>query len=119
MTIPNPYREAVQRGAALLDEHKPGWRDVVRNAIANDSLDMDDREHCVLGHVYAGTDVGPFFDPYTVGIIELRAITGHDEWGDESGADLGFALQPDNEGSAREQYALLTGAWRETLAVTS
>lgn len=42
------YREEVARGVALLDELKPGWR----NLVNPDELEMQNGDDCILGQVF-------------------------------------------------------------------
>jgi hypothetical protein len=44
----NPYTENVKRGAVLLDQERPGWRDEIDLA----TLDLSDGCSCILGQVF-------------------------------------------------------------------
>lgn len=44
----NELQERVQRGMALLDKKRPGWRESINTEI----LDLSDGYCCVLGQVY-------------------------------------------------------------------
>lgn len=48
-TSMSSIQERVAKGAAWLDEVRPGWRD----AINLDTLDICDGHHCVCGQVFA------------------------------------------------------------------
>lgn len=52
-TFPNA-RVAAHRGAKLLDEHAPGWADL----IADDVLDMCDPSVCIVGQVFGDYNDG-------------------------------------------------------------
>lgn len=43
-------QQRVSNGVALLDEHKPGWRDLVNV----NTLDIESLENCILGQVFGG-----------------------------------------------------------------
>jgi hypothetical protein len=91
---PWPY-DAVARGAALLDEKVPDWRE----HITIDQLDMGDCALCVLGQCF-----GDFVD----GLEEL----GIDDDDARPGSYYGF----DRLGTRADAYERLTAAWREELA---
>lgn len=57
-------RQCVARGAALLDEHIPGWRECLNPGM----LDMGSPNFCVLGQLY-----GPM-DGYARGIRALGIV---------------------------------------------
>ena len=46
--------ERVARGAALLDEKRPGWA----NRIIQEDLDMTSCHDCILGQVYGDYEIG-------------------------------------------------------------
>lgn len=46
--------QRVSNGVALLDEHQPGWRDLVNVEI----LDIESLGDCILGQVYGGYIAG-------------------------------------------------------------
>jgi hypothetical protein len=52
--MPESLSERVERGAALLDERRPGWWDEVNV----ESLSFDDGERCVLGQLWGAYKAG-------------------------------------------------------------
>jgi hypothetical protein len=91
---PWPY-DAVARGAALLDEKVPGWRE----RIDVEKLYMEQPLHCIVGQACGG---------YMGGMHAL----GLEPWGAGHGVHYGF-MSPD--GSIRMDTRL-EDAWREELA---
>jgi hypothetical protein len=65
--IPEDFQLAAKKGAALLDEHHPGWA----RAIHQINLDLGDSTYCVLGQLYGD---------YHRGLSELE-IPDSDELG--------------------------------------
>lgn len=94
---PWPY-DAVARGAALLDEEIPGWREVIQI----ERLDMGDCWLCVLGQYF-----GDFIDGCIgLGIEDDSTLASH--YGFDRVEGLTEAVA----------YDALTQAWREELART-
>lgn len=96
----NPLDEAVgarvMRGAALLDEKVPGWRERVNP----DTLDMSSDRNCVLGQLY---------DWYALGLQTLGVTTVIEAT--RYGFDVAYnVVQRD-----RTQTPALTDAWRALL----
>lgn len=98
-------RARAARGAALLDDHDPGWTD----RIDPGTLALGDGAACVLGQLWG---------EYRTGLGRARVI-------DLSSAptrfvspvDLGFQAVSDLGIAAEDlDYALLTRAWRGVLA---
>lgn len=99
-------RERVNRGAALLDQRRPGWA----GELDLNTLHMASCDSCVLGQL---------FDGYFIGTRRL-AIQGR-------AADLGFEVEPpvlrlvgdvslgSLSGSVSEVYALLRAAWTDAV----
>lgn len=86
--------EAIQAGAALLDEKAPEWRGKLTGK--EDELNVADPLHCVLAFVY-----GDYFE----GTRQLNLSP-------EQAIAHGFYYY----GSfAREQYAELTENWKEVI----
>ena len=57
------YAERVARGAALLDDRRPGWwREDRHRSIDLDELDIDDCTACVLGQLYRTPDPSLGYD---------------------------------------------------------
>ncbi|MGH9316350.1 MAG: hypothetical protein ACRD1P_04510 [Thermoanaerobaculia bacterium] len=74
--------DCVRRGAAYLDEHRPGWE----KRVDLDTLDMSSPRHCVLGQAYAeeGAALGMTGFDYVVERARSRprvASFGFDGWG--------------------------------------
>lgn len=67
------FQEEVRRGAALLDEKEPGWRD----RIAPGALKMDDCRVCIVGQVLGLEGVSPTH--YLKAHREYQRVL--DEWG--------------------------------------
>ena len=82
--------ERVARGAALLDQHMPGWENKVNLNILDIGL-MDD---CILGQCY-----GRYWD----GARALKVFG-------RSSASLGF-----DAGDNKGDYELLTEAWAQLI----
>lgn len=57
------YKQRVAKGAALLDECRPGWEKEVDTSI----LDLSSGYLCILGQVYGAWDVG-------IGDLEARGV---------------------------------------------
>jgi hypothetical protein len=83
--------ERVERGAALLDERRPGWWDEVDVG----SLYLGDPTRCVLGQLWE--------DSYGVG---LKAL----EMGTDSSDRYGFSLF-----TGRYKIKTLTNLWRAAI----
>lgn len=93
------YAARVTKGAALLDEKRPGWE----REIDLTRLDVNDPEHCVTAQTIGEGD-------YFRGKERLRLSS------DES-AEHGFVLTDDEYDEAgSEGYAPLTQAWRELIS---
>lgn len=92
--------ERVAAGAAWLDEHQPGWIDV----IDLERLDLQAACFCILGQLHGNFWTSPSF-------------TGDRTRRIEAAAPYGFAI--DDEGGGLEveeaQYEALTAAWRELI----
>ncbi len=107
----------VARGAALLDEHVPCWREMVSAA----KLDIQNGRYCILGQVfgdaYDADEETLASNAYLFGVIALAEPFGIrvDEWGE--GADevvmASFGvLTSDEDGDDKA----LEAAWRTELA---
>ena len=90
--------ERVERGAALLDEKRPGWVDV----IDLDDLNLGDGCTCIGGQL-CGSKTGTEED-YVIFVRDL----GLDRAGE---AACGF----DDPGDDDDDYAALTAAWRDLI----
>lgn len=92
------YREEVIRGAAFLDERRPGWRDQINL----DTLDLGMCTTCVLGQLAGGneTDWATVLDSFSI------------EYGEDE-HEYGFNLY----GEA-EAWSALTEEWREYIRET-
>lgn len=77
-------REAVQKGYALLDEHKPGWI----NLINWETLDLSGTYNCILGQLY-----GSYFRGCEA--LHLGSCTCCAEF-EETGSDYGFNIPGDD-----------------------
>ena len=108
MLDPPTLRAAVGRGAAWLNEHRPGWQD----KIDLDRLALESCTRCVLGQLYGsfseGLDV--LFDSFRMGGRPPDT------------AEFGFAVRDQEYGpdlstdQARPAYGALTALWREEIA---
>ncbi len=87
--------EVVQSGAQLLDERRPGWYREIDIA----QLDIALGSKCILGQVY-----GSYFE----GVKAIGLACGQT-------APYGFAVT--FSGPAPDNYANLTAAWREEIAL--
>ena len=94
------------RGAALLDDHDPGWADRVDTA----SLALADGGACVLGQLWG---------EYRFGLGRARVLDFSSAPGRfVSPVDLGFQAVGDLGDAAEAlDYTLLTRAWREEVAL--
>jgi hypothetical protein len=91
-------RERVARGAALLDEKEPGWRQKVNPEL----LEMRSECGCIIGQALD--------DPvYARGLLRL----GIDEEDEDS--RHGFDVSPGEGWSWHASYELLQQAWLELL----
>jgi hypothetical protein len=106
MLIQKTARQRVAGGAAFLDDHVAGWREVANPA----TLNLASCRDCVLAQLHRGGLLGRQlfdFDAFhnassSLGLTERRAI------------ELGF-LVPNGGFSTFTEYAMLTGAWRDEL----
>jgi hypothetical protein len=85
--------DRVKRGAALLDEKRPGWA----REIALDRLAMNSCFNCVLGQVYGS---------YFAGLDALQVAVGY-------GSEGGFDRDPDEP--YRQTHAALADLWRDEI----
>jgi hypothetical protein len=90
--------ERVERGAALLDEKRPGWW----QGIDLDRLDIGSPCNCVAGQLGTGED------PYSLTVSAL-GIWGADEEC-EHGFEAPFAMI-----TSDREYGPLTEAWRDLI----
>lgn len=74
--------QRVSNGVALLDEHKPGWRDLVNVY----TLDMESTESCILGQV---------FGEYIKGASALGIGSAECYNATEVQSSYGFDISPD------------------------
>ena len=88
------YRQEVERGAGLLDEERPGWRE----RVDLDSLDLGSCSRCVLGQL-----LGDYAERVEIGLDDEDLAARH-----------GFVLSISADGG----YAPLTEEWREYIAET-
>jgi len=51
------YAENVKRGADLLDEKRPGWREEIDLA----TLDLVDGDYCIMGQIFGSYETGLSF----------------------------------------------------------
>ena len=100
--------ERVARGAKLLDESQPGWRERIRA----DELAMETCDQCVLGQLYGD---------YATGFKEM--LKPFDSRVQFSSGDHGFTLRDSEQGPLRLQgqpiprhilfrFAALAELWR-------
>jgi hypothetical protein len=90
-------RSRVAKGAALLDDKRPGWADRIDLA----SLDMGCCSQCVLGQVF-----GSFFWAAS-GFWPIHDLKQRAE---EHGFDLNTA-DADSVAAAEEEWTILRNAW--------
>jgi hypothetical protein len=100
------YRKEVERGAAFLDERRPGWR----RRIDLDRLALRECTRCVLGQLSGGENED---------WLSIMSAFGIDEWANEEYA-LGFAIDTFHLPSSEKdrEYAALTEEWREYIRET-
>lgn len=94
-------RERVARGAALLDDKRPGWAWRIRV----DTLDMAHGARCILGQEYAQESSSPGLCGYEVGGTRLLGI------GAVPKVAHGFLMGHDGV-----NYPTLQAAWLEAIA---
>jgi hypothetical protein len=99
-TLP-PIPDRVAAGAALLDQHEPGWAAQVDPA----RLDLASETACVLGQLYQWFGCG-------VDVLAAGAADRHG-WAVAHGFDLDDARPADPTSGA---YVPLTSCWRAELA---
>jgi hypothetical protein len=97
---PGKYAERIQRGAALLDEKAPGWR----QRVDLDRLEMSECTTCVLGQL-DGRGERPWWP-----IVERFGL---DFWVEED-VKHGFAIDADTV----DDYSALTAEWRQYIEAT-
>lgn len=116
MSIENA-RPRAARGAALMDEKRPGWRD----RVDADRLQMCEPCGCIVGQDFrdewrnadeTGEDAQ---DPYLYGLAHLGL---KDRFGDAMEIDHGFLADPWAERGGVVTYDDLNEAWVEILAAT-
>lgn len=99
--------EAVEQGARLLDEHRPGWENTISDAIEAGEFDMSCWNHCVVGTL-------ELFDPdewwadrkacrVRVGDLDFDASGRESSW-------VGFTRLP---GSDDDALFALEYMWRQ------
>lgn len=99
-------QSAVQAGATLLDQDKPGWWESVDTA----NLRMVRYESCIIGQVYAARD----FYAFDREVIRLGAIPGDlFAWGEAHGFDLPGYPHERPEGVT---WDALEDAWQAVIA---
>jgi len=99
------YRPAIKRGAALLDEKRPGWSALIHTRI----LDMDSLSDCVLGQVEGD---------YLTACQRLGLDDSLGSEDEDASWRYGFAVfSPDDETwrSLVERAKALTRAWKRYL----
>lgn len=94
-------RERVTRGAALLDQKRPGWAGRIDIA----TLRISSCQACVVGQLFG---VAERFAPFTHG-IEALGIYGSQE-------DYGFALAGPFNAEKTRRWQFLQDAWIEAIA---
>lgn len=105
------FREAIERGAALLDERKPGWMDEIEFSL----FATHHACNCVLGLNYGG---------FAAGLIALGLECSEEQYPHAAryavGAYYGFAVPEGAEILAkrngldwREPWRTLTHEWKE------
>lgn len=98
--------ERVAAGAAWLDEHEPGWVDL----IDLDKLNLASGCRCILGQLESPR-LDPDYDPPDTAYVEAL-----DHYGVADPDGLGFNVEPALPRQIRhEQFQALTAAWRELI----
>lgn len=101
------FETEIRRGATLLDEKRPGWREKVDP----DVLDLDSGGLCVLGQAYGQYDIGHHEltgDPDP----GLASLVRHG-WAEQHGFWRSFSLTYDAQTAKLEDEwkAYLRGEW--------
>lgn len=99
-TPPASIRTRVEAGAAWLDQHRPGWLDEIDLI----TLDVGDRDYCVMGQLYGDADwpdaLASQLDAIAHGLLAATTTIG------------GRSLS----GSERfAEYQVLTESWRDLI----
>lgn len=98
MTV-EAYKERAERGAALLDKRKPGWRD----RVSTTWLDVSSVQNCPLGQTYGHYSTGK------------KELFGSDSW--EETTAHGFTVSKSEAVlDLHGNYKLLTEAWKVVLS---
>lgn len=98
-----PFEREVQKGAALLDQHRPGWE----RGIDPSSLVIYHIERCILGQLYG--DYGDGKDALLGEGWEMIV-----SW--EVSAAHGFTVSPGREYLWNPEWLALRDAWLALLA---
>lgn len=105
--LSDSVRTAVRKGAALLDEKEPGWRDRIVPA----ELTMSDCAKCVIGQVLGIQEGTHDVERYYATLAEWLGL-------DDDGAaigtheDLGFYTATGNWGTLRDAWiGYIKGEW--------
>lgn len=100
MEVSSEIMDRVQRGAAWLDEKRPGWLE----EISLEQLDVSSISECILGQLGAGSMRA------ALGMCELQCLCS-DCWSE--GPMRGFDVIPGQQGTGEDiEYAQLTEAWK-------
>lgn len=104
------YREEVARGVALLDELKPGWREL----IDTDDLSMQMGTRCVLGQVFGNDDDDSWYgeNGYFRG-LKLLGLSDDGAYNRNTSAEHGFMINDDDW--RYDRWDILQSAWAEVL----
>ena len=113
MTMPDHYIDRVARGAALLDEHLPGWTD----EIDLDDLDLENPCLCVLGQVgftlgHANREGGTFSLALDHLYSKVDSKQEFDFFPYDYGFDACFDSELDGTEDKNQAYAWLDETWR-------
>lgn len=88
-------RARVAKGAAWLDENKPGWAQILEHQ----RIQMANCHRCVLGRLYG---------QYSTGRKQLGLA--------RDSQDYGFYVDTWDEGEAKAHYAMLHDCWIKAIA---
>lgn len=101
--------EAVERGAALLDQKVPGWENKIQKAIFNGTFDITNWDHCVVGTLeLVSRESGNRNGTLGFGIaLNGTVIVDYSE-----AEEYGFTLRDDISESG-EAWDLLASLWED------
>lgn len=99
--------ERIRAGMAWLDEHKPGWVDMVDTGSA---LDMGDEKRCLLGQLFGHFCNVSHAHPRSHEPSRYAHISGRMAYG--AACDLGFAAGNGRVWVGDGEYESMTRGWK-------